>query len=167
MSRAGEGERASLTSRLIVLILACALPLSHFAHLLHHSATPHELMSDATSPGVAASSLVRSLQLLAEWERSEADQVHQQRHRVVKEKEQQQASKRAQQGLPPLKRRPSPVFGALKWLVLVVVLSGALSRTATGTWLWGYEGKYSNLAKVSLVGSAHPSRAPSEVATEC
>lgn len=72
-----------------------------------------------------------------------------QRHRVVKEKEQQAASKRAQAGLPPLKRRANPVISTMKWFLLAVVLSGALSRSATGTWLWGYQGKYSSLANVS------------------
>lgn len=49
---------------------------------------------------------------------------------------------------PPPTSRPSVVANVLKWTLLALVTSAALSRALTETWLWGYEGRWSNERKV-------------------
>jgi hypothetical protein len=69
---------------------------------------------------------------------------------------QQQAKKdatqaRKDQGLPELASEPSFLATALKWTLIAVVTSGLLSRSVTGTWNWGYEGRYNDVRNVSLL----------------
>ncbi|TNY22670.1 heme/steroid binding domain protein, partial [Rhodotorula diobovata] len=49
---------------------------------------------------------------------------------------------------PPPTSRPSVVANVLKWTLLALVTSAALSRALTETWLWGYEGRWSNERKI-------------------
>ncbi|CEQ39039.1 SPOSA6832_00534 [Sporobolomyces salmonicolor] len=54
----------------------------------------------------------------------------------------------------PSKPRPQPMkkankpFLAIKWTVLALLTSVALSRALTQTWTWGYEGKWTNPKKI-------------------
>ncbi|GAA6048255.1 hypothetical protein JCM3770_006506 [Rhodotorula araucariae] len=43
---------------------------------------------------------------------------------------------------------PPLVAALLRWSLLALVTSAALSRALTESWLWGYSGKYSNLRNI-------------------
>ncbi|BGP39946.1 hypothetical protein JCM10450v2_003926 [Rhodotorula kratochvilovae] len=58
----------------------------------------------------------------------------------------QTSAKRPSARPPP--PRPSILLTVVRWTLLALVTSAAMSRAMTETWLWGYEGKWSNPAKI-------------------
>ncbi|ORY92644.1 cytochrome b5-like heme/steroid binding domain-containing protein [Leucosporidium creatinivorum] len=114
------------------------------------------MSADASSPSVASSSTASSPPPPPPQEQPRKIKkanlpflVHQ-RYLARQAKEKEEAQRRKEAGLPPLPPKGAPLlWTVLKWTVLALVTSSFLSRSATGTWNWGYEGKYDSLAKVS------------------
>jgi hypothetical protein len=112
------------------------------------------MSADASSPSVASSSTASSpapsQQPPRKHKKANLPFLVHQRYLARQTKEKEEAARRKAAGLPPLPPKGAPLLWiALKWTVLALVTSSFLSRSATGTWNWGYEGKYDSLAKVS------------------
>lgn len=111
------------------------------------------MSADASSPSVASSSTASSptppQQPSRQHKKANKPFLVHQRYLARQAKDKQEAQRRKDAGLPPLPKEVPFLWSVLKWTVLALVTSSFLSRSATGTWNWGYEGKYDSLTKVS------------------
>lgn len=74
---------------------------------------------------------------------------------LAKQKEEKKEQERERRNGGGAARASSSGVGAgwnvTKWVLLALITSSMMSRSVTGTWGWGYEGKWSQWSNVSLV----------------
>lgn len=131
-------------------------PARQISATLHYTMSTEESAASVASPPLASSSSSSSALLpppppppKKKHKKANLPFLVHQRYLAQQAKVQEEAQRRKDAGLPPLVEPPSLAWNVLKWTVLALATSILLSRSATGTWNWGYEGKYSSLSNVS------------------